>query len=210
MIHALFSGVAFGLLLTMLLGPGFFGLLQTSINKGFKYGMFFAMGVALSDLVFIMLTYYGISGFLEIPLFKKCVGIAGGLLMCIFGLFYFFKSVENTVPFAQIQTEKNKGRFILKGFLLNIFNPSVLFFWVGAVSMISVQYQDNQFQIFTFFCASVFTVLAIDILKSYIANKIKVYFTNKLLSIMNKCVGLVLFGIGLSLFYTAFTGKTFF
>jgi L-lysine exporter family protein LysE/ArgO len=208
MIHALFSGVAFGLVLTIILGPGFFGLLQTSINKGFKYGMFFAMGVALSDLVFIVLTYYGISSFLEIPLFKKCVGIAGGVLMCVFGLFYFFKQVENTVPFAQIQKEKNKMRFILKGFLLNIFNPSVLFFWIGIVSVISVKYQDNQFQIFTFFASAVFTVLGIDILKSYIANKIKVYFTNKILSIMNKSVGLVLFGMGLSLFYTTFTGKT--
>jgi threonine/homoserine/homoserine lactone efflux protein len=208
MIHALFSGVAFGLVLTILLGPGFFGLLQTSINKGFKYGMMFALGVALSDLIFIFLTYYGISSFLEIPAFKKGVGIAGGVLMCVFGMFYFFKPVANTVPFAQIQKETHKIAFVIKGFLLNIFNPSVLFFWIGIVSVISVKYDDNQFKIFGFFAAAVITVLGIDILKSYIANKIKVYFTNKVLNVMNKVVGMVLCGIGLSLLYTAFTGHS--
>jgi threonine/homoserine/homoserine lactone efflux protein len=210
MIHVILSGIVFGLVLAILPGPVFFGLIHTSLNRGFKFGFFFALGVALSDISMILLTYFGISNFLENALFKKIVEIIGGMFMCILGLYYFFKPVETTVPFAEVQKEKHMAGFIFKGFLLNIVNPSIWFSWIGFVSLISVQYGNNKLHTFTFFCASVCTVLSMDTMKSYISNRIKVYFTNNVLNKMNKAVGIVLFGVGIGLLYSAFAGKSLF
>jgi threonine/homoserine/homoserine lactone efflux protein len=209
MLSPLLSGIGFALILTIIPGPVFFGLIQTSIQKGFKYGGMFAIGVATSDLLCIVLTYFGISKLLENYLFQNIVAVAGGVLMCVVGLFYFFKPQEKKVPLNPIQKETKKGNFILKGFFLNVFNPGVIFYWVALVSVISVKYENNQFYIFLFFGALVLTILFVDVLKSYIANRIKSYFTSALLTRLNKGLGFILFGVGIKLLIDAYTGVTF-
>lgn len=209
MLNALLSGIGAALVLSVLPGPVFFGLIQTSIQKSFKYGVFFAIGVAVSDLAYILITYYGISGFLDNLKFQKIVAIAGGVLLGIFGLYYFYKPIENAVPLTPIQKEFKKGNFVLKGFILNIFNPSVLFYWITLVSVITVRYENDQLMIFSFFSALVITILGADVFKSYVANKIKVFFTNHALSILNKALGMILCGIAGKLLYDAFTGHAF-
>jgi L-lysine exporter family protein LysE/ArgO len=209
MISALLSGIGFAFILTIIPGPVFFGLIQTSIQKGFRYGGMFAIGVACSDLLCIIFTYYGISNFLENKIFQNVVAISGGVLMCIFGMYYFYRPPEKTVPLNPIQKETKKGNFILKGFLLNIFNPSVIFYWVALVSVISVRYSNDQFQIFTFFSALVITILMVDVLKSYIANRIKAIFTNRVMTNLNKGLGFILFGVGVKLLFDAYVGNSF-
>jgi L-lysine exporter family protein LysE/ArgO len=207
MIHSLLNGIGFGFILTMMLGPVFFGLLQTSINKGFKFGVFFAIGVAFSDIAFILLTYFGISRFVENELFQQIIGTVGGIFMALFGLYYFFKPKDSIIPVTAIKEVASKANFLMKGFVINLFNPSVLFFWIGVVSYISVQYDDNKLHIITFFSASVCTVLTMDILKSYIANRIKKYFTITFLNVLNKLLGIVLFLLGIKLIYDSFIGN---
>ncbi len=205
MINSIISGIGFGMLLAVMVGPVFFGLIQTSIHKGFKYGVFFALGVAVSDITFILLTYFGFSNFFDNATFKKALGIFGGASMCLFGLYYLFKPTEKTVPFASnIQRETKKINIMLKGFVMNILNPSVFFFWIGMVSVVSVRFDANALQIFTFFCATIATVLSLDIFKSYVANRIKVYFTNRLLNMINKGLGIILLVVGTKLLLNAF------
>ena len=45
------QGILFGLTLSLMVGPAFFSLIQTSITQGFRSGSQLAMGVALSDVL---------------------------------------------------------------------------------------------------------------------------------------------------------------
>lgn len=209
MLQPLLSGIGFAIILTIIPGPVFFGLIQTSIQKGVRYGWMFAFGVAFSDLLCIILTYYGISSLLENKLFQNIVAISGGVLMCIVGLFYFFKPPEKTVPLNPMQKETKKGGFLLKGFFLNIFNPGVLFYWVALVSVVSVKYDNNEFKIFLFFTALVLTIFWVDVLKSYVANRVKSVFTFNRMNKLNKGLGILLFGVGAKLLFDAYTGVSF-
>jgi L-lysine exporter family protein LysE/ArgO len=205
MTQAIVSGLGFGMVLAFLPGPVFFALIQTGINKGFKYGILFALGVALSDIAFIGLTYYGVSGFLENPAVKKVFGIAGGMFMCLFGIFYILKKSKKSVPYEQMGRKKGSANLVFKGFALNIFNPAVFFFWVGIVSAINLEFDANQTLIFTFFITSIVTVFGLDILKSFVANLIKSFFTQRFLLIVNRALGVILFGIGVRLIVKALT-----
>lgn len=209
MLSALISGMGAALILSVLPGPVFFGLIQTSIQKSFKYGALFALGVAISDLFYILITYFGISGFIEEPKVQKIVAIAGGVLLGIFGLYYFFKPVETVVPLNPMQREYKKSNFILKGFILNIFNPSVLFYWITLVSVITVRYENDRLLVLSFFASLIITILGADIFKSYVANKIKVFFTSQALSVLNKALGIILCGVGIKLLYDAYSGGSF-
>ena len=85
------NGLVFGLLLCVLIGPVFFALIQNSIEKGFKAGFFMAIGIAVSDAFYILVTYLGISQLTNNEQFNMWLGGLGGVIMLGFGIFYMFK-----------------------------------------------------------------------------------------------------------------------
>jgi len=210
MIHPLFTGIGTALILTLIPGPVFFGLIQTSIQKGVRFAGMFALGVAFSDLACIICTYYFVASLIKDPLIQNIIAIGGGILMCIFGLFYFFKPAEKSVPLNPMQKEIKGGNFLLKGFILNIFNPTVLFSWFAVVGLMSVKYHNDQLLIFTYFVSLILTILMMDVLKSYIATRIKKVFTNTVMTRLNKGLGIALFGIGVKFLFDAYVGNSFF
>jgi threonine/homoserine/homoserine lactone efflux protein len=201
MFKALAEGIVWGLILSLMLGPVFFGLLHTSIHKGFQKAIVYASGVASSDSFFIIITYFGIAGFMDDQGFIKIMMAVGGFIMAAFGLYYFFKKASDTIELEKEKKQSFKSNMWLKGFFLNSINPSVFIFWIGMVSFASVNYHNDRLYIFIFFASAILTVFGADTLKAYIANKIKIYFTNRLLNKMNKVLGLVIFIAGLSLIY---------
>ena len=54
-----FEGLFFGLLLSVMIGPVFFTLLQTSLEQGFYRGLFVAIGASMSDLLIITGCFLG-------------------------------------------------------------------------------------------------------------------------------------------------------
>ena len=57
--HPLLQGIILGLTLSALLGPAIFTLLQTSIHRGVKSGVFLAFGIFLSDVSVVYLALLG-------------------------------------------------------------------------------------------------------------------------------------------------------
>ncbi len=197
---AIWNGFLFGLLLSVLIGPVFFALIQNSIEKGFKAGIFMAVGIALSDSFYIFITYFGISRFTENPSFNMWLGGIGGLIMLGFGLVYIFKPVP--VKGAK-QAHEESGQWfqqIVKGFFLNGVNPFVLFFWIGIMTKISIDFQFSQNQTMVFFVTLIATVLTTDVLKSYFAMKLSEIVTPRFMKIMNRVVGVALILFSLRLF----------
>ncbi|NJO01657.1 MAG: LysE family transporter [Bacteroidia bacterium] len=94
MILVLAEGIFYGLILTMLIGPVFFALIRTSIEKGFRSGAYLALGIAISDASVAILVYFGISQLTESELFQTLLGLLGGILMMIFGIMPFLRPVK--------------------------------------------------------------------------------------------------------------------
>ena len=193
------NGVLFGLLLCVLIGPVFFALIQNSIEKGFWSGFFMAIGIALSDSFYIVVTYLGISQLVDNPSFNMWLGGIGGIIMLGFGLVYLLKPVPKK-GLKQMQKQDTKWfQQIVKGFLLNGINPFVLFFWLGIMSKVTLDFEYSSNQSITFFIVLIATVLLSDILKSYFATKLSQIVTPRFMKIMNRVVGvaLILFSIRL-------------
>jgi threonine/homoserine/homoserine lactone efflux protein len=198
---AFINGLLFGMLLTILIGPVFFSLIQTSIEKGFKSGVSMAAGISLSDTIYILIVYLGVSPFLNDEDFRTGLGIAGGLIMFGFGLYSVIKPVPPTRIHQRIKGKNNIFKQVMKGFMLNGINPFVLMFWIGMVSMGTVNYEYSQIQMISFFGGIVLIVFSTDILKAYVANKLRHIVTARFMKIMNRIVGLILFIFGFRLVY---------
>ncbi len=200
------NGLLFGLLLCVLIGPVFFALIQNAIEKGFFSGFFMAVGIALSDTIYIFVTYLGISQLTDNPSFNMWLGGVGGTIMLVFGIFYMFKPIP-AKGLKQLHAEETKWfQQILKGFVLNGINPFVLIFWIGIVSKITVDFEYTTNQAITFFIVLIATVFSVDILKSYFAVKLSQIVTPRFMKIMNRVVGIALVLFSLRLFNFVLVG----
>lgn len=200
MIDPILKGIALGLLLTVLIGPVFFVLIETSLRKGIRQALFVDLGIFVSDLLFILLAYLFTSEIEDMQSEKKILQIIGGSVFVIFGLATVFKKMK-IPPENKIQIEIKGGNSltvdIIKGFLLNALNPSVIFFWLTMVSVAQEEFGDNKNDIFIFFTSLLATFFGFDVLKIVLASYFKRFFTPVVLLWLNKIVGfgLLVFGV---------------
>lgn len=204
-IGALGNGVLHGLLLTLLIGPVFFALIQTSIEKGFVSGAGMAVGIALSDTLYIIIATVGVTVLANNPEFQLWLGVAGGIIMLLFGGSSLAKKVKDRQPEPSVRVSgKSVSRQLVKGFLLNGINPFVLLFWLGVASVVALNYRYSFELKIVFFAATILTVLLLDFVKAFAANKLRKLLTPTFMTWMNRIVGVVLIIFGFRLFFFAF------
>lgn len=196
------SGVVYGFVLAFMIGPVFFALIQTSIEKGFASGTSMALGIALSDAIYMVIASLGVAVLANNPAFQAWLGLIGGFILLIFGLGNYLKKVkEATTSQAQVPYSNNFIKQIGKGFLLNGINPFVVIIWFG-VGVTVMNY--TVYEKAAFFSGTLLTVLFTDIVKAYTANKLSRWLTPSFMNRMNKLVGIALMIFSIKLFYFAY------
>jgi threonine/homoserine/homoserine lactone efflux protein len=207
MIQIILSGFILGLTLAVLVGPAFFTLLQTSINHGFRIGMYLALGIFFSDLTLVSLSFLGASQVISGEKYRIAFGIIGGIILIVYGAYTFLKKVIS-YTYKEENGENNIIKkihapqpilYMIKGYFLNLINPFLLIFWVGVMSFVTAEYNSKTIDILIFFSVALATVLATDFLKCFVANQIKRFLSRKILSFMNHALGILLIGTGIYL-----------
>ena len=193
------EGIQFGIFLAFLIGPVFFTLLQTSIEKGFTYGMMVAIGVSLSDVIYVAICYFGLIALVNDPSNAVYLAYGGGLVLIGFGAYHVFIKGRSSTALGQTIKAKGPLRYVLKGFLLNGFSPTVLFFWVATVSSLMTLGYSSGRDFSIFFGSLLITVLLMDILKAFLADKLRNLVTVRFIRLSNIILGIVLIGFGLKL-----------
>ncbi len=195
---AVVEGIGLGLVLAILTGPAFFALLQTSIRNGYKSGIAFAIGIFVSDTTLILLAYLGALQLFNDPKNNFIIGIIGGTILIMFGIFNIFQKHPLDMESGEGEVEKLLPKkttlpiAALKGFAINLINPFVIIFWIGIVSVESTRYKFSQIDIILLFTATLLTVLGTDILKALAAQKITTFLSPNILLWVNRIAGLIL------------------
>lgn len=202
------NGVQLGIVLAFLVGPVFFSIIQTSVEKGFWNGALVAIGVSISDILYVTICYFGLFQFLSDPKSKTNMAYIGGGILIAFGLYHLIvKARRAKMVSFHIEAEKKPLKYILKGFILNGITPMVFIFWIGTISIATIDFgYSTGFEFFIFFMALLITVLATDITKAFLADKLRKLITHRFLMIMNIVVGVLLIGFGLRLLLMAERG----
>lgn len=195
------NGIIYGLVLTILVGPVFFTLIQTSIERGFKSGVYVAIGISLSDTLCIAIAYLGISNLISSPDFRLYLSYVGGAILLAFGSYYLFvKSRRPVIYNPEHIKESSPFKLMAKGFVINGFNPMVLFFWIATIGVASSQFgYTSHGMVGIFFCSIVITVFITDVIKAKLSDRLRVLLTARTMKIMNLLVGIVMVGVGLKL-----------
>ncbi|HTF06505.1 MAG TPA: LysE family translocator [Bacteroidia bacterium] len=208
MFAAIGQGFIFGMALCFSIGPAFFGLIQTSLKRGYRSGIAMALGIFLSDFIYLLLAWFGISGWLMDDKYAIPVGICGGALLIAYGIWQFIKKTKVQNVEGEIPEQKNSyGAMALKGFLMNLFNPFVIFLWIGAITLTSTKFNNDFWLTIAFFTATLITVLGTDILKSLAAHKIKGYLNENWIHRVNQVAGIIMMISGVVLIVRVFVDR---
>jgi threonine/homoserine/homoserine lactone efflux protein len=199
------NGVLSGLVLALLIGPVFFTLLQTSIERGFRSGAWVAVGVSVSDSLYILISYLGLYQFFEDDKARLYLSYAGGSILFVFGAYYLFiksKRLQQYHP-EHLQT-RSPLRLASKGFLINGLSPLVLLFWIGTVGLATTEFgYVKQWQVLTYFGSIVATVFVTDLLKAKLADQLRTVMTARTIQWLNIILGIVLIIFGCRLIFYA-------
>ena len=194
--------VPLGILLSFSFGPLFFILLETSISKGIKQAFFIDVGVVAADITFFSVAYFGASKLITEEN-QPALFVLGGVLLSSYGVLSLFKTYKK-----RKKQQKGKVKVIetpnlfslaVKGYLLNIINVAVLFFWTGVLFVIGPKFEMETGKTWLFFLATVSTYILVNLCKYYFASKLKTKLTDSILYKMKQVLNLFVFVFGVYL-----------
>lgn len=201
MIKAYLEGVLLGLTMALLTGPSFISLVQTSIHRGFRTGLQMAVGVSLSDFTLIAISYFGIHHLLGESGNQWLPGLIAAGILIAFGLTAISRK-QGLADAAPTPSRISTGHFLkyfTKGFFLNILNPFLLLFWLGLMGLVSSRYGVQSPGVRLFFAGSLSAIFVTDLLKCFLAHRIKRHLNKKLIGIVHKALGFMLIAFGIVL-----------
>ena len=199
--HPFFTGMIFGLVFIFSLGPGFFALIQTSVQKGFKKAILLALGISLSDILYVILAVMGVATLLEAPKVRLWLGILGTVVLIVYGIYSWFKKPKLYKDKIDAKKDLSYLKYLFKGFVLNGFNPFIVVFWISIIGLTATKYDFTHNEQLTFFAGVLTTILTTDIIKAFIAHRLRSVVTPKKILILNRSVGVILILFGFQMIY---------
>ena len=142
------------------------------------------------------MVHFGAVNFLHDEKNQRFAGILAGIILVVFGAFYFKKPVTKSDDSIDIYTPSAISLW-LKGFFMNLFNPTVWFLWLGNVTAVGKSFNYSAVKMTIYFSLVLGLVWLVEVFKVFLAGKIKKFLTDKIMHIINYVTGslLVIFGV---------------
>lgn len=201
----IWKGAIAGFTLSFLIGPVFFALIETGMEKGFRAGLAMCSGIWLSDFLIILIAFLGLSyvlALVEWDGFRPWLGSIGGIILIAFGLASWFNSADSATSTDKFQLKKlNFFHLGVKGFVINTLNPFTVIFWLGLMSTIVATNANTGPQASLFFTSLLAVVIIFDLFKVLLAKKISQYLRMEYIAAAKKFIGLTLLVFGFVLIW---------
>ena len=204
MVEDIQAAAPLGFFLAFMLGPAFFVLIETSIEKGFRAATFFDLGVIFSDIIFILMAYFSSYQLLENINNQPGVYVFGGTLLSLYGASNFIKKTTAQATTIKEKNQANYTGLFVKGFLLNIINIGVLVFWLGLVIVVTPNLGGNYKRVIVFFSTLIVSYFLTDLIKILLAKRMKAYLKKDNIIKAKKALGILIFVFGLFLIIKGF------
>lgn len=207
MIHlfeAVRLGIGYGFLISALaIGPSFFMVLQTSIQRGLKMAIALELGIILSDIVCIFFAYLGAASLMSTLEESQYTYPSAGAVLIVYGLLKFLREKK---PVKPVKTAEGQNALVifLRGFFINIINPGLLLYWFTIVGLGFEALKDDGItdqqlvQANVLFNATIIgVVFGIDLLKIFFAQKLRNVLKDEVLEKIDIVVSCIFIGMGL-------------
>lgn len=202
------KGLIIGIVASAPMGPVGVLCVQRTLNKGRAYGLVTGWGAAFSDILYALLTGYGLSFLYDIISNQTTlfwIQIIGAAIMFIFGLHTF-----RTNPMKNTRNvSRNKSSLLhngITGFFITLSNPTIILLFLGLFTPLNFMLPEQSFFMqfigyLSIFGGAVLWWLFI----TYVVNKLRTRFDVRGIRVINRIIGSVVMAgslIGAVLIYS--------
>lgn len=193
--YTIWRGVAIGILVSAPMGPVGILCIQRTLFKGRRTGLYTGIGAALSDLIYCILTGFGLS-FIEefLERNKNIIQLAGSAVLIAFAIYLFKKN-----PAASLKTQSEEAELIsphkniLGGFLFTFSNPLILFLIIGLFARFNFTIPEISFY---YYIAGYIAIFAGAVLwwefVTFSVNKLRAHFNVRSMWLINRIIGVII------------------
>ena len=203
MVSILLDGFVVGLLLQIAIGPVFFYILNTSMEKTLVDGLFAVAAVTLVDYLYIALAILGVGKLLEKQRIKYVLGVVSSLVLVVFGVMMIVSATKAAATKAAdadasaVAGAPNYGSSFASAFLLTLSSPLTIVFWTSlfATKVIEKGYSKRELVPFGFAAGlATLTFLGLSVTVLSLA---KASIPMVVIQVLNLAVGVLLIVYGL-------------
>ena len=205
----LVKGLIIGVVVSAPLGPVGVLCIQRTLNKGRWYGFVTGLGACLSDIIYALITGYGMS-FMDEFLMKNQIllQIIGSIMLFVFGVYTFRSNpVQSIRPVSS--TPGTYLHNFVTAFFVTLSNPLIIFLFIGLFARFSFVMPDSPLELqCTGYLAIVLGAWTWWFGITYFVNKVRTRFNVRGIWILNRVIGsIVMLASIVSIVYTIL-GKT--
>lgn len=189
----MWRGLAIGVLISAPMGPVGILCVQRTLDKGRRTGFYTGVGAAISDLIYCLLTGFGLS-FIEEFLERNSnvIQLVGSLVLIGFGVYILRKDPAAGLQsrgYQDVSFKKN----VLGGFLFTVSNPLIIFLIIGLFARFNFMMPDITFYhyIVGFMCIIGGALLWWWVV-TYSVDKVRSHFNIRSMWLINKVIGVVI------------------
>ncbi|OMD03675.1 LysE family transporter [Paenibacillus sp. FSL R5-0636] len=186
-----------GLSLSAPLGPINAAQLDKGLRGGFMPAWIVGLGAVSADIIYMLLVYFGLIHLLDAPFVKVFLWLFGFFVLVYSGV----DSIKNTGDILADGLRGNDtslSKSYLSGFLMSLFNPLSILFWLGIYGSILAkavsEYPMQQLLIYS--GAIVLGILFWDVTMAAASSLFRKFLTVRVLKAISVLSGLSLIGFG--------------
>ena len=209
-VNLIFKGILIGIIASAPMGPVGVLCVQRTLNKGRWYGFITGVGASVSDIIYAMITGFGMSFVMNLvnnAETKFLLQILGSIILLIFGIVSFRANPTKNMHVSS----KQKGTLWHNGitaFLVTFSNPLIIFLFMGLFAQFAFVFPDHPFEMVIGFASIVGGALLWWFGLTWLVDKVRVIFDDNGIKIINQIIGaavvifslIILFGSVTSLY----------
>ena len=186
------KGMIIGIVASAPMGPVGVLCIQRTLNKGRAYGFVTGTGAALSDILYALLTGYGLSFIYDIISNQATLfwlQIIGASIMFIFGLHTF-----RTNPMKNTRNvSRNKSSLLqngITGFFITLSNPTIILLFLGLFTPLNFMLPEQPFFMQCIGYLSIFGgAMLWWFFITYVVSKLRVRLDVRGIRVINRIIG---------------------
>lgn len=188
-------GIVIGVVISAPMGPVGIYCLQRTLDKGRVSGFYTGVGASISDLIYCLLTGFGLS-FIEdfINNHRSPIQLIGSIVLIFFGIWLIRKEPDG----GSIAADADHGApsregDILKGFALTFSNPLILFLIIGLFAQFNFVIEGMKFYHYILgFVGIIAGALGWWWLVTHFVDKLRGHFNQRTMKLINMVIGIVI------------------
>lgn len=194
LLSMIWRGIAIGVMISAPMGPVGILCIQRTLNRGRRTGFYTGVGAAMSDLLYCLITGFGLS-FIEefLERNQNVIQLVGSLVLIIFGIYIFKNNPSKSLRRPDKMPEASVKKDILGGFLFTFSNPLILFLIIGLFARFNFLLPEIKFYHYMFgFMAILGGALGWWWVVTFFVNKLRGHFNVRSMWLVNKVIGCII------------------